>query len=498
MSNLIREKVATNSKLINYHIEELQKIDNLSERTKNVCFEDSLDTLYKILSYYRENGTFRKIRNCGLKTDLELINLSERYLKLAELNSEDISMNEEDEHFENLKLYCYSHFKVPSEITAQFKDSFTQQKFPFFNFLQTILQYELNEREKFIFANNYGFRIGLQKRTLQIIGNQYGITRERVRQIAQRVPDKIKDAVKSLANKFPFLHTHFDYGIDAKKDFIPLNEESAGDINQSEDLQFTQKFYGFVFAELYHKNFFSFQEIDTHYKSYYLINLKLRDSFDFKAFYEDIANRIDKRIEQTYYLDFTEYLISFTHEGNAVPDKAASICKKILLEEFAFNLEKGRIVFARNTMVKLSEYILDILEHFGRPMKLEEICKELKTRTKKVPPNVESLRSSILSIDDVVAIGKTSTYSLRKWDNVKTGTIKAIVIEYLGKFNEPKHIADITVYVNTFRKTSDKNILSNLKLDRTNTFHFFKKSFIGLKSKTYRAGSNRGSQLKLL
>lgn len=489
--------MATNSKLINYHIEELQKIDNLSERTKNVCFEDSLDTLYKILSYYRENGTFRKIRNCGVKTDMELIGLSEKYLKLVALNHEDISMNEEDENFENLKLYCYSHFRVPSEITAQFKDSFTQKKFPFFNFLQTILQYDLNEREKFIFANNYGFKIGLQKRTLQIIGDQYGITRERVRQIAQRIPDKIQDAVKLLAKKHPFLHTHFDYGIDLKNDFILLNEESALAINEHENLEFTPKFYGFVFSELYHKNVFSFQEIDTHYKSYYLINLKLRDSFDFQAFYEDVADRIDKRIEQTYSLDFSEYLTSFSRQGT-VPDKVAYICKKILLEEFEFNLEKGKLIFARNTMVKLSEYIMDILEHFGRPMKLKEICKELKTRTAKIPPNIESLRSSILSIEDVVAIGKTSTYSLRKWDNVKTETIKKIVIEYLEKFNEPKHIADITIYVNTFRKTSDKNILSNLKLDRTNTFQFFKKSFIGLKSKTYRAGSNRGSQLKLL
>lgn len=490
--------MATNSKLINYHIEELQKIDNLSERSKNVCFEDSLDTLYKILSYYRENGTFRKIRNCGIKTDLELIGLSEKYLKLVELNHEDISMNEEAERFENLNLYCYSHFKVPSEITAQFKDSFSQKQFPFFNFLQTILQYDLNEREKFIFENNYGFKIGLQKRTLQIIGDQFGITRERVRQIAQRIPDKIQDAVKLLVKKYPFLHTHFDYGFDLKNDFILLNEESAGEINNRENLQFTPKFYGFVFAELYNKNLFSFQEIDTHYKSYYLINLKLHDSFDFQAFYEDVADRIDKRIEQTYALDFNEYLTSFSRDGKVVSDKVAVICKKIILEEFGFNLEKGKMVFTRNTLVKLSEYILEILEQIGRPMKLKEICKELKTRTTKIPPNIESLRSSILSIEDVVAIGKTSTYSLRKWDNVKTETIKKIVIEYLEKSNEPKHIANITSYVNTFRKTSDKNILSNLKLDRTNTFQFFKKSFIGLKSKSYRAGSNRGSQLKLL
>jgi hypothetical protein len=42
----------------------------------------------------------------------------------------------------------------------------------------------------------------------------------------------------------------------------------------------------------------------------------------------------------------------------------------------------------------------------GRPKKLTEICKELKTRTTRIPPNIESLRSSILSIEEVVAIGK--------------------------------------------------------------------------------------------
>jgi hypothetical protein len=490
--------VATKIKLVNYHIEELQKIDNLSERTKNVCFEDSIDTLFKILSYYREHGTFRKIRNCGLKTDLELVNLSEKYLKLGGLSEEDLQLNEEDERFENLKLYCYSSFNVPSDVTSGFKDTFVNNKFPFFKFLQTILNYELNEREKFIFANNYGFMVSSRKQTLQSIGDQYTITRERVRQIAQNIPTKIEDSVKSIASKFPFLLAHFDYEIDIKKDLIIIGQETTEMINKRENLQFTQRFYGYVFSCLYHKYFNSFQEIDQTYKSYYLINKKYFDIFDFKAFHEDLASRRDKRVELTYQLEFNQYLPNFSLSGNPVTDKVKSICKNIISEEFAMNLEKGKIRFDRNTMIKLSEYILDILEDAGRPLKLKEICKELKTRTSKVPPNLESLRSSILSVDEVIAIGKTSTYALRKWDSIKTGTIKDLVKEFLEKYDEPKHIADITAYVNKFRRTSDKNIMSNLKLDPTGSFIFFRKSFIGLKSKTYHSRSSKGSQLKLL
>jgi len=157
----------------------------------------------------------------------------------------------------------------------------------------------------------------------------------------------------------------------------------------------------------------------------------------------------------------------------------------MLTEEFNLGFDKVNVIFHRNTLVKLSEHILSILEDSGRPMKLTEICRELKNRTSRIPPNIESLRSSILSIDEVVAIGKTSTYALKKWQTVKTGTIKQLVKEYLENSSEPKHIMDLTVYVNQFRSTSDKNILSNLKLDKTNTFVFFRKSYIGLKYKQY-------------
>jgi hypothetical protein len=490
--------VATKIKLVNYHIEELQKIDNLSERTKNVCTEESIDTLFRILSYYREHGTFRKLRNCGLKTDLELVTLSEKYLKLGGLSEEDLQMSEEDERFENLKLYCYSSFNVPSDVTAGYKEAFVNNRFPFFRFLQTILNHELNDREKFIFANNYGFMLSSKKQTLQSIGDQYSITRERVRQIAQNIPTKIEDAVRSLANKFPFLHTHLEYNIDLKKDMIILDEEISETINKRENLQFSPRFYGYVFGSLYNKHFFTFQDIDLNYKSFYLINRKYFDAFNFNAFFEDISTRRDKRIEQTYFLEFSKYLNDFSSTGNPVSDKVRGICKSIIAEEFDIRLEKGKIRFDRNTMIKLSEYILEILEAAGKPLKLKEICRELKNMTTKVPPNLESLRSSILSVEEIVAIGKTSTYALRKWDSIKTGTIKDLVKEFLEKYDEPKHIADITAFVNKFRRTSDKNIMSNLKLDPTGSFVFFRKSFIGLASKTYHSRSTKGSQLKLL
>lgn len=477
--------MATNNKLINYHIEELMMIDKLSERTKNVCLEGSLDTLYKILYYFLERGTFRNIRNCGLKTDLELINLSQKYLGISGLSLDDLRMNEPLLGFEDFKLFCYVNFKVPSEVTEIYKDAFIAKNFPYIKYISLILDYVLNDRELFIFKNNFGFMQDSQKRTLQSIGDHYGITRERVRQIAQKIPDKITHIVNRIAQRFINIDKQFDYDIDLKKEFVVINDEMVKKINAKEGLDFTGKFIALALAGTLQRYYISFQDMELNYYNYYLISRKYRDLFNFREFFNDIEYRMEQRIEKDYDLDANEYLASFLLPGQVMNDRLRQLCKRMATEEFRLGFDKNYITFHRNTLIKLSEHILRILEDTGKPMKLTEICKELKTRTTRIPPNIESLRSSILSIEEVVAIGKTSTYALKKWQTVKTGTIKKLVIELLENSTEPRHISEITTYVNQFRHTSDKNILSNLKLDKTNTFVFYRRSFIGLKYKQY-------------
>jgi len=478
--------VAPLSKLINYHIEELKRMENLSERTKNVCIEGSLDTLFKILYYYLERYTFRDIRNCGLKTDMELINMSKKYLGLSGLTLEDLRMNEPLLGFEDFKLFCYVNFKVPSEVTESYKDSFISKEFPLFAYVQTMINYILNDREQYIFNNNYGFLEKSQKRTLQSIGDHYSITRERVRQISQKVPDKVFSAISKISQRFVNIDKHFDYGLDLKKEIIVISQELADQINKNENLSYTGKLYSLVFAGIFQRHFISTQSIENNYEHYYLVSRKYKEVFNFKAFINHIEERNSVRMINDQPVDIYEYLNRFVYPGQVVNDRLKQICKRIATEEFGLGYDKTNLVFRRNSLVKLSEHIISILNAVGRPMRLTEICKELKTRSKRIPPNIESLRSSILSIEEVAAIGKTSTYALKEWDMVKTGTIKELVKEFLESSTDSKHISEIAVYVNKFRKTTDKNILSNLKLDKTNTYVFFKLGYIGLKYKQYK------------
>ena len=488
--------MADSISLINYHIEELKDLEDLSERTKNVCTDDSLDTLFKLIHYYQLNNSFLSIRNCGLKTNKELVGVAEKYIRLYNIGKGDLDLSSDVRKFEALRFYCYTKFTIPSAQMEPYKQAFLNKTFPFFRFISLIIDNLLNERERYIFERNFGFINGSKKLTLQSIGDKYGITRERVRQIAQKIPQKLEKSLASFAGEY---EGYFSYNIKVRRDLLLIDASTADLMNQKESLNFSPKFYAFAFVILQRKNLFGFQDIDMINRNYFLVSNKYLTIFNFQAYFDDLTQRTSARIDQTYSMDFDEYLSHYELEPlqDEVKEKLKYICKKIAVNEFEIPLDKNQLTFKRNTLIKLSEYITDILLTAGKPMRLVDIARELRIKSPKMPPNLESLRSTILSIPDVSAIGKTSTYSLDRWNNIKTGTIKEIVREYLEVQNKPMHIADITVYVNQFRKTSDKNIYSNLKLDKNRSFMFFKKGFIGLSNKTY-GHQDKNGQLSML
>ena len=488
--------MADSISMINYHIEELKDLEDLSERTKNVCIEDSLDTLYKLVHYYQLNSSFLSIRNCGLKTNKELIEMAEKYIRLYNIGKGDLDLSSDVRKFETLRFYCFTKLTIPSAQMEPYKEAFLNKTFPFFRFISLIIENLLNERERFIFERNFGFIQGTKKLTLQSIGDKYGITRERVRQIAQKIPQKLEKALASFAGEY---EGYFSYNIKMRRDLLLIDASTAEIMNQKEALNFSPKFYAFAFVILQRKILYGFQDIDLINKNYYLVSNKYSALFDFKAYFNDLTERTSSRIEQTYSIDFDEYIKRYMLQNfeDEEKDKLKYICRKIAVQEFQIPIDKNQLLFKRNTLIKLSEYINDILHAAGKPMRLVDIARELRGKSPRMPPNLESLRSTILSIPDVSAIGKTSTYSLDKWNDVKTGTIKEIVREYLLVQNKPMHISDITVYVNQFRKTSDKNIYSNLKLDKNKSFMFFKKGFIGLSDMTY-GNQDKNGQLSFL
>lgn len=102
----------------------------------------------------------------------------------------------------------------------------------------------------------------------------------------------------------------------------------------------------------------------------------------------------------------------------------------------------------------------------------------------------QSVRSTLQREKDLfIYIGRTSTYGLKKWqdkrDNLKGGTIRDIVEEFLNTKDEPIHITEIMKYVLKFRNTNEYSVKTNIELEENKRFQFFAGDFVGLKGKRY-------------
>jgi len=79
--NLSWTKSHSQKKQIKITVNQLFLNKEISMRSKNSCKRVNLETLEDIVKYYRQHGTFKKIRNCGNNSNDELIELCHKYEK---------------------------------------------------------------------------------------------------------------------------------------------------------------------------------------------------------------------------------------------------------------------------------------------------------------------------------------------------------------------------------------------------------------------------------
>lgn len=68
------------NRIPNIYLDQLAEKENFSVRTINVCRNNGLISLHKILTYYNKNKTFLNFNACGVKTESELVNTCLRVL----------------------------------------------------------------------------------------------------------------------------------------------------------------------------------------------------------------------------------------------------------------------------------------------------------------------------------------------------------------------------------------------------------------------------------
>jgi len=340
--------------------------------------------------------------------------------------------------------------------------------------------------------------------TLNEIAKIVKVTRERVRQIR-------KACVENLLVKFLFIQNFNDdlfqkYNIDTNSNQIEIDSDLINLINSTNNTNLSRAFVTYILYVYLYKRYSlignindvlltkTFKSSNRHnWNNFYLIEKEIAIEFDFDSFVNDIDSRIRDRINESYSFNFKSYLSKFlTNDNIRILDIIFSFCENIINEEFELYLDLDEnLVFRRNTIKQIFEYPFEALEQLGKPSKVKEIFERVKENHPDYNTNESKIRASMKRSNGFVPIGRTSVFGLKKWEkellDFKGGTIRGIVADFLSQFNEPKHISDITNHVLKFRPKSNKSsILSNLKLDESGLYVFYKNSQIGLSTKGYK------------
>lgn len=398
----------------------------------------------------------------------------------------------EEESFRRFAALWSERFGYGQEELFGYRQAFMARRFPLFRFLNELLV----ARGKGIAAGimsvmrgRYRFLLGDEKRPMDEIGQELGVTRERVRQIAMTIPGRLHDFILELGPISEYLCYEPLQCWD--RDVVIIDDEFAQYVNAREGVSFTSSFYAVIFEAFLKENFDRVEE-DFDAATDYLIRDELTRFFDFDAYLRRISERLEERIPQRYVLDLSEEVEAhFTSENRAPIRRICAVCELLAHEEFGLAADSGgNLILERNTKKRMDELIADLLLDHEKPMHVQAISAALNERFPDLETTMESVRNTVLRYPDRFArLDTGSVYGLKEWEHqnegFKSGTFADIAQQFLEESSTPCHFSEVAEYVMRYRTTTEVAVVGTLKVDSVERFVFYDGGMIGLAAKEY-------------
>jgi len=315
--------------------------------------------------------------------------------------------------------------------------------------ISSSLLQDLSLRQKEIIARRFGLNGG-QRETLDKIGQSFGITRERVRQIEEITFEKLKQEAKEARRKdlqkaFSHLEQHLVAHGGLKREDILLSNLG--------EKQFQNHVYFFLtLGEL----FYRFKENNDFY-SFWTVDKNLyQKAEEFLAVLSKIFGKEKKPLSKERFFNI------FKDESSKLFFSCFEIFKKI--EQGPLN-EFGLIDWSeiKPTGVKDRAYL--VLKKAGKPLHFKEIAKlasELEgTVCKKKEIYFQTVHNELIKNKIFVLIGK-GIYALTEW-GYKPGTVSDIIIDILKKAKKFLTKKEIIKQVLKQRQVQENTIFLNLQ-----------------------------------
>ena len=392
-------------------------------------------------------------------------------------------------------------------LIREYKENYQDDQIHFFRIINLMIKNEFNEKEFRILKYRKDYW-GKDQIVLEELGKELGITRERIRQIENKVDKRVWSIIKKLSIYVPLINLRQQYKF--SDDFI----SDVAFINQQDNTSFSDNFLYKTLAIFFKNNYQLIIENNNKHK--FLINKKLSNVFDFKGFIAKTEDLLDKS-----YIDYTLNFKGFLYPFFIKPindevdvTEIESICENLLYLEFDIVLNIDNQILIKYKKNSIEHYVEEVFKKIKQPMHLDSIYSKIKNNHPEFNKSKRYIGNSFVENNKFIFFDRNSTYGLKSWEGeltqnsklinvvapnktsnnrsgikvwsengniiVKGGTIINIVIEYLGKFETPRHINDIFDEINKWRDTNKHKLLSNLKVNNRNYFIFYGNGYIGL------------------
>lgn len=314
------------------------------------------------------------------------------------------------------------------------------------------------ERARDVLMYRYGLDSKKTERmTLESIGQMYGITRERVRQIENYALNLIRksDAYKSEKGTFDELHTilHSLGGIVVEED---LMNHFSKDKNIQNHINFL-----LVVGEQFRR-----RKEDDHFKHRWHVDEKLTEKVEesLKSLYGKLNNN-DLIAESEMVNKFLEHLqdVSEKYKNQEILKRWLTLSKSIGKNAIG---EWG-VAHSSNIKTKgMRDYAFLVIRKHGSPIHFREVAKQIEKIFKK-KAHVATTHNELIKDPRFVLVGR-GLYALSEWGYM-TGVVKDVIKNILKK-NGPLTKEEIIDKVLKERYVKENTIMVNLQNQK-----FFKK-----------------------
>ena len=336
-------------------------------------------------------------------------------------------------------------------------------------------------------------------RTLEELGDMYGLTRERIRQIRERALSKLVIKLKYIRS----LYMKELFSISRSNDsLIEFSQSFSESVNSKYKVSFSYNFIIYLYS-LTIDNHSLLPVVDESFlfnsrgkqvgdwENVYLVDSEISNKINLKNMIEDVKEKADSRVMEDYSLNLEVYLYDFLVDENYVlDDNILDVCEELISKEAGIYLNiYNELEFKRNVRKSLADIAYDLLKEAGQPTKSDVLFDTLIEEYPDFDRTEGSFKNSFNSDGRFVCIGRQSLWGLKEWeyqrDDFLGGTMIDIAENLLREADKPMRISEITTQIRQYRDTDEDRLMRNLRVNTNNRFIFLKNQYIGLVDKSY-------------